>query len=476
MASSQRQDADAIAVVQAHHDAADEAQPPNTTDNVAEEEVDGGWKAWTQVAAAFALYFNHLGLLNSFGVFQSFYERDLLADASPSAISWIGSIQVFCLFAVGVVIGPLYDAGHCRALVLAGTVLVPAGFMLTSISTRYWQILLAQGICIGLGACCLSIPSIAIVPMYFRRRRATAMAVATVGSGLGATTYPLVFESLLPRLEFGWTMRIMGFIALAWCVFALIVIKPRTRPRATTPASTNTPNGRTFRSSLNFFIDTSAFKEPTYILYSIAIFFNNLAFFNPSYYLQSYALAHGMATHPLARYLVAVLNGSTIPGRIVLSMIADRVGPLDTYAVVCAFSSASIFYWTSVTNPAGNIAFAVLYGFFSGGVVSLAWVVIASITPDLSRLGTRLGMVSILKGIGSLIGPPISGAIVKSTGQYLGIQLFSAFGIMITAVLSVWMRLVIAKRDIRAVREAARQQNEQWPAAVELQAKTHSDA
>ncbi len=361
---------------------------------------------------------------------------------------------------------------------LAGTILVVAGFMLTSISKQYWQILLAQGICIGLGACCLSIPSIAIVPMYFRRRRATAMAAATVGSGLGATTYPLVFESLQPKIGFGWTMRIMGFIALAWCVFALLVIKPRTRPPATTPPSADARNGRkfSFRSSLNFFIDTSAFKERTYILYSVAIFFNNLAFFNPSYYLQSYALVHGMAAHPLARYLVAVLNASTIPGRLILSIIADRVGALDTYAVVCAFSSASIFYWTSVTNPAGNIAFAVLYGFFSGGVVSLAWVVIASITPDLSRLGTRLGMVSILKGVGSLIGPPISGAILKSTGQYLGIQLFSAFGIMITAVLSVWMRLVIAKRDMRAVREAARQQGEQQPAAVELQVKRHSAA
>lgn len=152
-------------------------------------------------------------------------------------------------------------------------------------------------------------------------------------------------------------------------------------------------------------------------------------------------------------------------------MIADRVGPLDTYAVVCAFSSASIFYWTSVSNAAGNIAFAVLYGFFSGGVVSLAFVVITAITPDLNRLGTRLGMVSILKGIGSLIGPPISGAIVKSTGQYLGVQLFSAFGIMITAVLSVCMRLVIARRDMRAASEAARQEQEMQPTSREPQTK-----
>ncbi|GME42261.1 mfs monocarboxylate transporter [Neofusicoccum parvum] len=54
---------------------------------------DGGLLAWLQVAGSFALYWNHLGLLNSFGAFQTYYEDHLLKDSSPSAISWIGSIQ-----------------------------------------------------------------------------------------------------------------------------------------------------------------------------------------------------------------------------------------------------------------------------------------------------------------------------------------------------------------------------------------------
>ncbi|TQV94308.1 hypothetical protein V2A60_002657 [Cordyceps javanica] len=425
------------------------------------EPDDGNWVAWTQVAAAFALYFNHLGLLNSFGVFQTYYVHDLLRGSSPSAVSWIGSVQVFCLFAVGVVIGPLYDAGHCRALVAAGAGLVLAGLALTSVAARYWQLLLAQGVCTGLGACCLAIPSIAIVPAYFdhgprRRRRATAMATATVGSGLGATLYPLIFERARVRLGFGWAVRIMCFVALVWCLFALVVIKPRARRQPSSPLSRSAPKPTSWR----FYIDTSAFSERAFVIFCVAIFFNNLVFFNPAYYLQSYALGHGMSSSSsLLTYLVSILNAATIPGRIVPSLVADRVGVLDTYAVVCAFASASIFYWTSVANAAGNVAFAVLYGFFSGGVVSLAQVVIAVITPDLGRLGTRLGMVSIIKGVASLIGPPISGAIVKATGgQYLGVQLFAAFGLMITAVLSVAMRVDVARMEMKAQHDDAAQQ------------------
>lgn len=213
------------------------------------------------------------GLLNSFGAFQSFYETDLLKDSSPSAISWIGSIQIFCLMSVGAIIGPLYDAGYCRALLAAGTLLVTLGFMFTSISTTFWQILLAQGICLGLGTCCLSIPSIAILPMYFKKKRARAMGLATVGSGLGSTLYPIMFQNLRPRVGFGWTVRIMGFLAFVMCSFALLLIRPRTFAKK--------PAWQENGFSIRWFWDASAIKEKTFVLYSIAIFFNNLSFFNP---------------------------------------------------------------------------------------------------------------------------------------------------------------------------------------------------
>ena len=83
------------------------------------------------------------GLSNSFGVFQTYYEQKL--PQSPSEISWIGSLQALLLMGVGILVGPAYDAGFFTELVLAGTVLVPFGFMMTSLAYKYWEILLAQG-------------------------------------------------------------------------------------------------------------------------------------------------------------------------------------------------------------------------------------------------------------------------------------------------------------------------------------------
>ncbi|KAI1429458.1 major facilitator superfamily domain-containing protein [Xylaria sp. FL1777] len=404
-----------------------DAGPPN-----------GGLVAWLQVAAAFVLYGNTLGLLNTFGVYQTYYETHLLKEYSSSDISWIGSIQSLFLMAVGVLIGPFYDAGHCRILLIVGTIFVALGFMLTSISTSYWSIFLAQGVLTGLGTSCLSIPSIAIVPPYFKpARRPFVMGTSTLGSGLAATIYPIIFQSLQPVIGFPWAVRVQGFISLVLCLFAVIVARPR---------YTKTARKRTFRTLFK----GAKLGDRYFIVYVTSILFNNLGFFEPLFYLQSYAESHGGAGLPVTKYLLAILNGSSIFGRLMPSALSRWFGILNAFIVTVTLSSVSIFYWTSVYNIAGSIAMAVLYGFFSGGVVAFAPVVLTSITEDLSYLGTRLGVLNIFKGIASVIGAPIGGAIIQRSGSYLGMQLFSAFSVLLTAVFAGVLQIMISRDKERA--------------------------
>jgi len=130
------------------------------------------------------------GIANTFGVFQTYYEINLLSSQSPSNISWIGSIQAFLLLIIGVATGPMYDAGYFRTLVLVGSFLTVFGMMMTSISTTYWQVMLAQAVCIGLGSGCLFIPSVAIVSTYFTTKKSFATGIAASGSSLGEFSNP----------------------------------------------------------------------------------------------------------------------------------------------------------------------------------------------------------------------------------------------------------------------------------------------
>lgn len=86
---------------------------------------------------------------------------------------------------VGALTGPIYDAGYFRVLLSVGSFLVVFGFMMLSLATKYYQVILAQAICVGLGAGCLFVPSVAILSTYFSTRIATAMGFAAAGSSLG---------------------------------------------------------------------------------------------------------------------------------------------------------------------------------------------------------------------------------------------------------------------------------------------------
>lgn len=117
-------------------------------------------------------------------MFQTYYEQRFPAQ-SASSISWIGSLQLALLISLGIIIGPIYDAGYLRIVILTGCFISVLAMMLTSLCTQYWQILLTQGFLLGIGNGFLYIPSFAILPSYFAKRRALAIGLAAAGSALG---------------------------------------------------------------------------------------------------------------------------------------------------------------------------------------------------------------------------------------------------------------------------------------------------
>jgi MFS family permease len=100
------------------------------------------------------------------------------------------------------------------------------------------------------------------------------------------------------------------------------------------------------------------------------------------------------------------------------------------------------FGWIGVYNAPGIILLSALYGFFSGGFVSLPPVVMMVITPDLRNLGTRLGMLFGIISIALLIGTPIGGAISGTDHRFLGVQLFCGACLLSSAVLLMLLRVL----------------------------------
>lgn len=98
-------------------------------------------------------------------------------------------MQAWLLILIGVLSGPLFDLGYFRTMLYIGNFLVVLGMMMLSLCTEYWQIFLAQGLCMGLGAGLLYIPSLALVGIWFDKKRALAMGVVMSGIAVGLSSF-----------------------------------------------------------------------------------------------------------------------------------------------------------------------------------------------------------------------------------------------------------------------------------------------
>lgn len=93
---------------------------------------DGGFWAWCTVAGGYLAVFVQFGLINTFGVFQSYYEVNQLKDYSESEIAWIGSVQQLILFFVGLFVGRVFDAHGAHVLLIPGGIIFVLSLMMTS--------------------------------------------------------------------------------------------------------------------------------------------------------------------------------------------------------------------------------------------------------------------------------------------------------------------------------------------------------
>ena len=88
-----------------------------------------------------------------------------------------------------------------------------------------------------------------------------------------------------------------------------------------------------------------------------------------------------------------------------------------------------------------------MYGFISGSIQAVVPATVAFLCPDLSKIGTRLGMTLAVGGLGLLIGSPIAGAILDSQSaagkeEYSGLLIFSGILVFAGGLLQIVTRVL----------------------------------
>ncbi|KAK6071359.1 MFS monocarboxylate [Seiridium cupressi] len=161
------------------------------------------------LASAFVATGLTIGYNQTFGVFQEYYlspSQDVLvpslaSQATPptALLAFVGTLCYGLTWAGGIIVNPIMSRIEHgtwkgitpssglwrRSITVFGVLLVAVGFTLASFSTTLWQLLLTQGLLVGLGMSFIYFPLLSPAPEYFTSHRATAMGFILAGGGTG---------------------------------------------------------------------------------------------------------------------------------------------------------------------------------------------------------------------------------------------------------------------------------------------------
>ncbi|KAI9570489.1 MFS general substrate transporter [Boletus coccyginus] len=423
---------------------------------------EGGTAAWCVVIGCALVQFCGFGYTASFGVYQDFYTLHYLTNVSPSAISWIGSINVFLGVGLGLVSGTLYDRGYFYHLLIGGSLLQSFALFMLSLTQpgQYYEIFLTQGIGLGVAQGILYVPTLAVVSHYFRQHRTLAMCLVSTGSALGSVVHPIMLNNLFNRsVGFATGVRISAAFVSVLLLIACVLIRTRLEPPKN-PAS-------------YLSVGKGIVHDVPYCLMCVGFLCFNTGFQFPLFYLQLDSVLHNNS-ETFSFYSLVFLNGGSLIGRLSSGFIAPRVGVARLMIITTAACGILILGMISLDGAPTVAVLGTIYGYFAGIYIALLAPLMTFLTNDFSKLGGRMGIAFLILGFGGLFGAsfvrndlappaqhvhpclkggPISGALLTEQYNWWKPSLFSGLICLTGCSLVVMMQVVLARRERLPVTE-----------------------
>ncbi|EPQ51106.1 MFS general substrate transporter [Gloeophyllum trabeum ATCC 11539] len=334
--------------------------------------VDRGFGAWSFLVAAFFVQAIVWGFPNSSGVFLASYLNDPrfnLQKDSSSLLPFVGTLSS------GII--------YCSGKVIPSSVVN--------------QLIILQGVIYAIGGSLLWHPCISYMSEWFVARRGLANGMMFAGTSIAGLFLPLILPSLLNRFGAPSTLRILSIVILGMLIPLLPFVKGRL------PESrVHGPNAR--------LTDWSWTRNRVFWLVLAVNTIQGFAYFVPIIWLPTFAM--GLRVNGTDSALpVALLNGGSVFGRLVLGILADRYNPWVLGSMTCiSISLATFVLWGVLSdNIAALITYGIAYGGLAGGWSSLWTGFIRPIAKDDPTLSTYIyGLLMFSRGFGNVVSTPIS--------------------------------------------------------------------
>ncbi|ANK82594.1 MAG: hypothetical protein TEF_18670 [Rhizobiales bacterium NRL2] len=367
---------------------------------------------WIVVGAAFVGTFFAFGIAYSFGPF--FPAIETAFQASRSDVALVSAIAGSLLFSLGAASGPLADRLGPAAVASTGMILIACGLLAASRATELWHVYLAYGLGVGVGTGCIYIPAISAVQRWFVRRRGLASGLAVMGIGAGTLVTPPVANWLIELQGWRGAMTTLALAVAAIGGLAMLALRHSPEKRGLNPDGGPPPDpaapagpAATLREALG---------AGEFWLLGAAGMFISFSLFVPLVHMVPYVLDHGM-DEATGAWLLGVIGVSSIAGRFLVGVVADRLGRLKTLIGVYIGLAVMLAFWHFAREVRTLALFAAVFGTLYGGFAPLMPAIVADVF-GVRHLGSILGVNYSGAGLGVLLGPTMAGLLFDLTGGY----------------------------------------------------------
>lgn len=399
---------------------------------------DGGY-GWVCCLCVTLIMFSTWGCNSGFGVFLAYYlNNNTFLDATKYDYALIAGITVCLGQGLALVAMIAMRVVGFKQPMYFGTVLLFAGFLLASFSTKLWQLYLTQGVLIGIGISFIFVPATTVLPGWFLKKRSFSMGISLIGTGAGGVTYSLSVNALIQRTgDQKWALRTLAITCTVTCIVAILLIKQRV-PLKPTGLKSKEAISQLFK----ILFSPRVFKMYSVQLigawFSMALFGYNLMVFT----LSSYAVAKGMSRHQ-GSILTAALNASQAVGRPLMGLMGDKFGRTNTTVALTTILTTFLFaFWIPSDTFLQMIFFSICVGFCVGVANVMNTVLVADMVKPQDFL-PAWGYINTVSAPFMLVCEVIAQALTdhkNKNNPYLHTQIFAGLCFFCALLLIILLR------------------------------------
>jgi len=394
---------------------------------------------YVMVVAGFVILLLNVGMLVAIGVFFKPILNEFgwtrAITSGPISLSYLVSGVVY-IFS-----GILADRFGPRKVITALVIIMGLGFLLMSQVSSIWQIYLFYGVLIGTGASA-SVPIFAVVPRWFDKNRTVMVGIVTAGGGAGGLIMPFIATWLLTFINWHQAYLVLGAI---YIVIALIAAQFFKRSPAEIAALEKPKSAASLpvksAGSLSSLLTSLKF----WLVFIIAFAFGYLV--NT---IQIHMVNHATDIHISANSaaaLLAVINGASLVGSIVLGSMGDKFGNKKLFVYTFAALAACFLFILVAKDLWMLYTFTVIFGLAFGSGLANTPALVAEVY-GVKSLGLILGLTYLAYCLGGSLGGLIAGYIFDLQASYSLSFIICAVLAVVSVLITLALRTTSTKSKV----------------------------